>query len=257
MNKRNDKHKWQYGKPPVYINFPIDMFGRLAGDSLDVRQFKAMVGDIIHYGIADHYRRECSAWHDPSEYDAAIFSQVQTNMGISAGVTDTQRKSYFYECIAPLVPIAGRTAGQVYCGIGKDMLFAFRDDDISDYECVQLLAYCAIRSILGSAWVDIRPYPKRIAWGFILSRMAGNVKRVPLDELPPFIQYYASKRHRARLRKSLINKWHMQIDGQKRGPGGAFYMLYQDMPIAAAIVQAKQAAAIRREHAARQAQAPP
>ena len=255
MSKRDDKHKWRYGKPPVYINFPVSMFKQLDGDCLDVRQFKEMVDNIINYGIADWYRRECSAWHDPNEYNAAIFSQVQYEMGISAGVTDQQRKRYFIENIAPLVPIVGRTAGKAFCGIDKDMIFYFRDNDVSDYECVQLLVYCAIRSILGSAWVDITPSVKRIAWGFILSRMAGTVKRIPLDELPPFIQYYASKRHRAKLRKSLINKWHVQIDGQSRGPGGAFYMLYQDIPIAEAIQQAKQAWAIRREIAARKAQA--
>ena len=252
MNKRNDKHKWRYGKPPVYINFPVSMFKQLDGDCLDVRQFKAMVGEIINYGIASWYRRECSAWHNPNEYDAAVFSQVLTGMGIQTN-KGIDPMNYFYDEIMPMMAKVSKGTGQAFCGIDRDMLFSFRDDDVSDYECVQLLAYCAIRSILGSAWVDITPSVKRISWGFILSRMAGNVKRVPLDELPSFIQYYASKRHRARLRKSLINKWHVQIDGQSRGPGGAYYMIYDVIPIAEAIAQAKQARAIRLEYEARQA----
>ena len=250
--KMNDKkHKWQYGKPPVYFNFPVSMFKQLTGEHLDVRQFKAMAGEIIHYGIADWYRRECSAWHDPQEYDAALFSQVLVKVGISVNI---DKRVYFREEVGPMMSKVITSAGQPFCGINKDWLFSFRDDDKSDNECLQFLAYCAIRSILGSAWADIMPKPKRITWGHMLSRMAGNAKRVPVDELPPFIAAYNKRRNRDKLRKSLISKWHVQVDGQSRGPGGAYYMLHQSMPIAEAIENQKKCKELKRARAAGQAE---
>lgn len=238
------RSNWKYGKPPVYINFPISMFQRLDGEHLDVRQFKAMIDEILVYGIADWYRRKCSAWHDPNKFDQAIFSQVVKEMGIS--IKDISYSKHFKNCTAPMMAQVTTSAGQPFCGINRDWLFSFRDDDKSDNECLQFLAYCAIRSILGSTWADMWPKPKRITWGHILSRMAGNNKRVPVDELPSFIAAYDKRRNRDKLRKSLIHRWHVQVDGQSRGPGGAYYMLYQGEPIAEAIENEKKFKELKR-----------
>lgn len=237
MSRRDKKPKWQYGKPPVYINFPISMFKQLAGECLDVRQFKAMMNDVINYAMAAWYRRGCSAWHDPQEYDGALFSLTLANMGISV---NGDKRDFFYDNISPRMAQVTQCAGQAFCGMDKDIIFRYRNNDVSDFECLQFLAYCAIRSILGRGLFDnCFPMPKRITWEFILSRMAGNNKRVPVEDMPPFIAAYAIRRKRDKLRKSLIYKWHVQVDGQSRGKGGAYYMIHDSIPIAQAIEDLK------------------
>lgn len=223
----------RYKQPrPKYINFPISMFKQLAGECLAVQEFKAMVGDIILYGVAGWYRRECSAWQNPHKYSAPLFSQVLEEMELT---TNGHNKDLFSCCLGYMDAVAD-SRGKAFCGIPINWLLSFRDDDKSDYECLQFLAYCAIRSILGRGLFDeFAPVPKRITWEFILSRMAGNDKRVPVEGLPPFIAAYAIRRKRDKLRKSLINKWHLQTDGQSRGPGGAYYMIHDSIPIAQAI----------------------
>ena len=238
MSRRDKKPKWQYGKPPVYLNFPISMFKQLAGECLDVQQFKAMMGGINDYAMAAWYRRECDAWHDPQEYDRALFSQVLGKMGIR--ILNGNEKGYFRDVILPWMAHVTQSAGQAFCGMDRDIVYRYRDDDVSDYECLQFLAYCAIRSILGRGlFDDCFPVPKRITWEFILSRMAGNNKRVPVEDMPPFIAAYAARRKRDKLRKSLIYKWHVQVDGQSRGKGGAYYMIHDSIPIAQAIEDLK------------------
>ena len=253
MNRRNKKPKWQYGKPPVYLNFPISFFSSLDGERLDVPQFKAMVGEIISYGVADWYRRELSAWQNPREYDYKLFSRTLGKMDISVG----DEMNYFYNGVLPSMERVTRSAGHAFCGIPIQWLISFLNDDVSDYECMQFLGYCAIRSILGRSLYDgFIPVPKRITWEFILSRMAGNNKRVPVDKLPPFIAAYAIRRKRDKLRKSLIHKWHVQVDGQRRGRGGAYYMIHDGEPIAKAVENLMALKKLSREERADKAQQP-
>ncbi len=218
---------------PKYINFPISFFRKLKGERLAVPKFKAMVADIISYGIADWYRREFDAWHDSQEYYQDVFDCVLVKMGIEFNLDEM---NYFYDEVLPSMKKVTRSAGHAFCGIPIPWLISFLNDDKSDFECLQFLAYCAIRSILGRGlFDDCFPVPKRITWEFILSRMAGNDKRVPVEDLPPFIAAYAIRRKRDKLRKSLIYKWHLQTDGQSRGPGGAYYMIHDSISIAQAI----------------------
>lgn len=235
----------RYKQPrPKYINFPISMFKQLAGECLAVQEFKAMVGDIILYGVAGWYRRECSAWQNPHKYSAPLFSQVLEEMELT---TNGHNKDLFSCCLDYMDAVAD-SSGKAFCGIPINWLLSFRDDDKSDYECLQFLAYCAIRSILGRGlFFESIPVAKRITWEFILSRMAGNDKRVPVEDMPPFIAAYAIRRKRDKLRKSLINKWHLQTDGQSRGPGGAYYMIHDSIPIAEAIEHLKNGKEVARK----------
>ena len=230
MDYSNDR----YQKPqPKYINFPISFFGNLCGDCLDVPQFKAMVWDIVTYGIADWYRRELDAWQSCQGYHQDIFSRVLDKMDIELYF---DKENYFYDEVLPSMKKVTSSAGHAFCGIPIPWLISFLNDDKSDFECLQFLAYCSIRSILGRGFFDdCHPVPKRITWEFILSRMAGYDKRVQVEDMPPFIATYAIRRKRDKLRKSLINKWHLQTDGQSRGPGGAYYMIHDSIPIAQAI----------------------
>jgi len=245
MDWKKSRRKERYKQPrPKYINFPISFFRSLDGERLDVPQFKAMVGEIIHYGVADWYRRECSAWQNPHKYSAPLFSQVLEEMELT---TNGHNKSLFSCCLYHMDAVAN-SRGKAFCGIPIEWLLSFRDDDKSDYECLQFLAYCAIRSILGRGlFEDCFPVPKRITWEFILSRMAGNDKRVPVEDMPPFIAAYAIRRKRDKLRKSLIYKWHLQTDGQSRGKGGAYYMIHDGIPIAKAIEDLKNCKEVARK----------
>lgn len=245
MDWKKSHRKDRYKQPrPKYINFPISMFKQLAGECLDVRQFKAMVRDIILYGVAGWYRRECSAWQDPHKYSAPLFSQVLEEMELT---TNGHNKDLFSCCLEYMDAVAD-SSGKAFCGVPIEWLLSFRDEDKSDFECLQFLAYCAIRSILGRGlFEDCFPVPKRITWEFILSRMAGYEKRVPVEDMPPFIAAYAIRRKRDKLRKSLIYKWHLQTDGQKRGKGGAYYMIHDSIPIAQAIEDLKNCKQVARK----------
>lgn len=245
MDWNKSRRKERNKQPrPKYINFPISFFCSLDGERLDVPQFKAMVGEIIHYGVADWYRRECSAWKNPQEYDYSLFSQTLGKMGISVG----NNEKFFYDAVLPSMERVTRSAGHAFCGIPIPWLISFLNDDKSDFECLQFLAYCAIRSILGRGlFDDCFPVPKRITWEFMLSRMAGNDSRVPVEYLPPFIAAYAIRRKRDKLRKSLIYKWHLQTLGQSRGKGGAFYMIHDSIPIAQAIEDLKNCKEVARK----------
>lgn len=218
---------------PVYINFPISMFRKLDGDSLDVKDFKKLVDAIIDFGIASRYINECGVNHSSRYYYEDVFTRVLERMGITV---NGEKWIYFSNHVSSKVKQAKKTDGEVFCGMNKTLLFHYLNEDVSDFECVQFLCYCAIRSILGSAWIDHqRPVIKRITWEFILSRMAGNTKREPVEKLPKFVRHYSSKRHRSKLRKAMTNKWPVQIDGRQRGRGGAFYMIGDSMPIAEAV----------------------
>lgn len=244
----NNKRDWNEDTP-YYINFPLYFFARVEWDDddcLDVDSFKTMIDKILDYGIAAKYERESSAWRNPETYDKDLFQDVLHDIGIR--ITNTTLDSYFNSKIKPLIKEVKEVHGTVFCGISTPILLSFLDDYKSDFECVQFLAYCAIKSILGSAWVNQnRPNVKRIPWEFILSRMAGFTNREPPQDWPPYIFYYQSKRHRAQLRKALINKWHVQIDGQSRGPGGAYYMIGDIMHIAKAIEYLQEAKKMRRK----------
>lgn len=101
-----------------------------------------------------------------------------------------------------------------YSSITANVFKDFWDNDHrkSDFEKQSLIAYLALKSILGS---KIAGYVK---WELLLSRMDGDTRIVPVEELPEQIQRYNSRKLRDKLRKSLISKWKVQYYFKGRRP---------------------------------------
>lgn len=103
---------------------------------------------------------------------------------------------------------------QPYTSITVNVFKDFWDNDHrkTDFEKASLIAYMALKSILGN---KIAGYVK---WELLLSRMAGNTRIVAVDEMPKEIQRYNSRKLKDKLRKSLIEKWKVQYYFKGRNP---------------------------------------
>lgn len=104
-----------------------------------------------------------------------------------------------------------------YCSMSLDVWLNYMDhaDDKTEFEIITLLAAMAIRSIVGPEQF------KPIVWEYILSRMAGNIRKVDVAELPPLIQQYDQQKHRKKkdkLLKELQYYWGVQYIFKGRKP---------------------------------------
>lgn len=81
---------------------------------------------------------------------------------------------------------------------------------------VVLLAYLAVKSILG-----IRPY-SRIPQNLLLSRMCGEGKAIPFEDMPKEIGRYASRKLSVKLRERLWSDFRVATFTQK-GKRGCYY----------------------------------
>lgn len=94
--------------------------------------------------------------------------------------------------------------------------FWFDDCSKTDFEKQSLLAYLALKSILGNKIGGF------VNWEFLLSRMAGNIGKLPIEDLPETVQRYNSRKLKDKLRKCLISKWKVQYYFKGRQPWFSF-----------------------------------
>ena len=98
---------------------------------------------------------------------------------------------------------------KVMTSIEKRTLFDFLENDKSDAEVNELLAFAALRSIIGK-----KPYCK-ITDNYWLSRMAGEERTVKdLDQLPDRIKRLSSEYQLKKLKGSLRDHWHLKYYGR-------------------------------------------
>ena len=91
-----------------------------------------------------------------------------------------------------------------YCGIDKEIIFEYKDSYKSDYDKAVLLAYLAIKSILGE-----KPYYKLTNQRIIYNRMAGIDDKSEL--LPKEIAYYCTRSRFDNIKLELKTKWKVAI----------------------------------------------
>lgn len=99
----------------------------------------------------------------------------------------------------------------VITGINRKMLFDFYNNKKSEFEIVTLLAFLAIKSILGKKTFC------RITGDFLLCRMAGYGSGSEMSEmegLPAQLEKYKSRWHLDRLKTELRNQYGLKTYGR-------------------------------------------
>lgn len=197
----------------TYYNFPIAIFRQVRTDKGAIKHVEKAINEAIDYALYEAYRKLMPPQANPNAYNAGVYKELMREMGFE----DKNPEHGFNKMI-----IAYRVNKNysVIVGADKGLLFDFRDNLVykTDFEIIQLLAFLAIRSIIGAGHYDIRV--KHIPWHYVLSRMAGHEKAVSnLDTLPKFISKYASRRLHDKLIKALCDRWHMQYFGKNLGKG--------------------------------------
>ncbi len=90
-------------------------------------------------------------------------------------------------------------------GINKDLLFEFYKEDKTDFEIASLIAFLAIKSILGK-----KSY-SRITNEYLLCRMAGYNSKQDLRELPEYLTPYRKRRGLNRIKMELQRSYGLKI----------------------------------------------
>lgn len=199
----------------IFYNFPIAIFRQVSTDTKGRILFiEDTINQAIHYALFAAYKKRMPPQSNPNEYNEGVFNSLMEEMGFSVDYDHKEALRRYAEVYW------GHSNNRVFVGVDKDLLFDFRDnlEYKSDFEIIQLLAFLAIRSIIGAGHGNMRV--KHIAWHFVLSRMAGHGKSVSnIDRLPKFISQYDSKRLRTKLINALCERWHMQYYGKYLGKG--------------------------------------
>ena len=203
----------------TYYNFPIAIFRQVRTDNNGaIKHVYDAIDDAIRYALFEAYKKLMPPQANPNEYNAGVFEELMREMKFKnpSPESELRRMAGVYRNYKNY---------SVIVGVNSDLLFDFRDnlEYKTDFEIIQLLAFLAIRSIIGAGVGNMRV--KHIPWRFVLSRMAGHEKAVNnLDTLPKFIALYDNKRHKRmheKLINALIDRWHMQYYGKHLGKGVA------------------------------------
>ena len=198
----------------TYYNFPIAIFRQVRPDNKGaIKHVDDAINDAMRYATFEAYRKLMPPQANPNEYNKGVFEELMREMKFKHQDPESElhRMAGVYRKYKNY---------SVIVGADSNLLFDFRDNLVykTDFEIIQLLAFLAIRSIIGAGHYDIRV--KHIPWHYVLSRMAGHEKTVSnLDTLPKFISKYASRRLRDKLIKALCDRWHMQYFGKNLGKG--------------------------------------
>lgn len=108
-----------------------------------------------------------------------------------------------YECAPMYAP--------AYFSIRVDVFWHFHDKPTTDDDRAALLAYLALRSMIGNREM------MRTNTNFLLSRMAGNTKYVPVGELHPSIRYYGTRYQRSKLQNLLYERYGISFYSGTKG----------------------------------------
>lgn len=110
-------------------------------------------------------------------------------------------------------------------GINKDIFFDFYKNDKSQFDKACLLAFLALKSIIGS-----KPYIKTVN-NFLWARMDGKTDSITSkDELSPAIQFYTKNYQIGKVKKQLRDSWGLVFDGHyTRGCYYSFTLIKDDL----------------------------
>ncbi len=168
-----------------YLNFPIQL---LAGFLVEPHK---VLSDIINYAI---YVNSL-----PLEFGTEIQKMKASakTYGINMGDYAAALKNgkLLYESIATKSPKAG---------INKTMFFDFYNNEKTEFDKVCLLAFLAIKSILGT-----KSYCK-VTNAYLWARMDGKTNTIlDISELSNELRKYANRYQTENIKNELIFNWHL------------------------------------------------
>jgi hypothetical protein len=170
------------------------------------------------------------AYHNPIEkclddiIDYCVFDKSKDYSGTDA---EKRREACHYFGIMDISNASYKNGGVLFnntpkrspkVGLNKTVFFDFYQNDKTELDKVCLLAHLGMKSIIG------RSRYKKATFDYLFSRMNGEVKTMKnLDDLPPVLKQYNTRRKRNKIIKELENSWHLKYyAGGVRG----FYASY-------------------------------
>jgi len=185
----------------TYFNFPVPLMQA----SPNIKKF---CNDVIDYCI---YRHSLSLNGSNAIKDAAHY------FGVTLGnISKTARNG---EQLYDSLPL-----NSAMTGINSNLLFEFYQEYKSDHEIAVLMAFLAIKSILGK-----KSYT-RITTDFLLCRMAGFVSKKELTELPDYLKTYCKRRSMNNIKLDLQKSYGLKIYGRyTRGFFVSFKLTFEEL----------------------------
>jgi len=167
-------------KVKIYFNFPIILLKDFLSDTPKV------MNEIMYYALFNHTNTlRLGSEEDKIESAYRFFGLIPGDKKLILG--------------KKLVNSIGFKTPKV--GINKDICFDFYENHKTEFEKVCLLAFLAIKSVLGD-----KAYIK-LTNRFWLSRMAGNAKTCGSDELPKWLKKYDNEYQTKKIKIELRNNW--------------------------------------------------
>ncbi len=194
-----------------YFNFPICFLPGLITD------LNATLDDIAAYAIYKHLNKH------HYEYREIWFQSIPTDTLITYLVDVADYFYYLLEDALTLYERGKLLADSIpekspHCGINIEIFYSYREGYKTDFDKACLVAFLAIKSILGN-----REYCK-MTNQFLISRMAGNKKVVPLDEIHPAVLKFTTEYQLNKIKVHLRSSWHLNYYATRmRG----FYVSFQ------------------------------
>lgn len=186
----------------TYINFPIQLVHGFLTNK------EAVMKGWLYY----HLFNEATKLHTFRKDEEAALEEAAANNGISLGIVRTVRQegsNLFYKYQPSQNPITGIT---------KEMFFEYRDEVKTEKEYLTLLAFLALKSILGN-----KPYIK-LGNDFFISRIDGHLKKVAPGKISKEVSRWSSDYKLQRLKSEMIQSWGLVHYGVKtRG----FYISFE------------------------------
>lgn len=172
-----------------YLNFPVQL---LQDAFRDIRQ---TMDDVMNYaGYAHTLKLEHGSNEKKMEDAGRYFGMTWGNARRSY-----ERGKTLNDSIPQNSPMTG---------INKDVCFDFYDNHKTPDEIAVLLAFLAIKSIIG-----VKPYCK-VTNGYLLARMAGMAKAEDLPRpLPEPLAQYSTRRKLDKIKSELQLNWNVNIYG--------------------------------------------
>lgn len=171
-----------------YFNFPIVMLDDFMQDR------RKCLSDIVDYTIYKYMHDEIEDFQDnPIE----SILQAARDMLVTLG---NEEQTYLngetiFNSLNDNLPLVG---------IRRNVYWDYHDNEKTEFEKIVLLAYLALRSILGNKeYVNVKN-------DFWFSRMAGSVKKLEsMDMLPPRIAKFHTEHYRRKIKTILQLDWGM------------------------------------------------
>lgn len=175
-----------------YFNFPIQLLNGYLNDPKEVLQ---KIADYAIYQKFKEIRKE-----KPERTIAYNLKEVAKFFRITIG---SGAENYIHRAENSIRSEPQRSP---IAGIKTAMLFDFHDNPKTEFENVCLLAYLALKSILGS-----KPYCK-VTNLYLLARMAGRTTAYDdISEVAHELQMYASRYHLDKVKKELVLNWGLKL----------------------------------------------